>query len=71
MDRVRGEGNKVPDFDSVFGGSGNPLEFGVEGDLVDLGFGVKFSRGGRKVSDVPDSEFSVSSSGGNIFSIVG
>lgn len=71
VDGVNGEGDKVPDFNSGFGGSSDPLEFGVEGDLVDLGLGVEFSGWGRQVSDVPDVEFSVSSSGGDVFSVVG
>ncbi len=71
MNRVRVKRDKVPDFDSGLGGSGNPLEFRVEGDLVDLCLGIEFSGWGRQVSDVPDVEFSVSSSGGNIFSVVG
>jgi hypothetical protein len=46
VDGVEGKRNKVPDFDSGFGGGSDPLEFGVEGNLVDLGLGIKFSGGG-------------------------
>lgn len=71
MDRVRVKRDKVPDLDSGLSGSGNPLKFGVKCDLVDLCLGIEFSGRGGQVSDVPDVEFSVSSSGGNIFSVVG
>lgn len=47
MNRVSVKRDKVPDLDSGFSGSGNPLEFRVEGDLVDLSLGVELSGWGR------------------------
>jgi hypothetical protein len=47
VNRVRVKRDKVPDFDSGLGGSGNPLEFRVECDLVDLCLGIEFSGWGR------------------------
>jgi hypothetical protein len=47
VDRVVVKRDEVPDLDSRFSGSSNPLEFRVEGNLVYLSFGIKFSGWGR------------------------
>lgn len=71
MDGFNISGHQVPDFDSVFSSGGDPLEFGVEGDLEDGGSGIEFSGVFFEVFNVPDVEFFVFSSGGDVFSVGG
>lgn len=46
--------HKVEDLDTLIGTDGDPLELGVESDLVDGGTSVEFSRGIGEVEDIPD-----------------
>lgn len=64
-------GHQIPDLDSVFGGDADPLQFGVEKDLVDFSFGVHFSDGFFEVGDVPEVQDLVFSSGGQVLGVGG
>jgi hypothetical protein len=71
QDGFFGVRSEVPSFNSAIGGGGDPLQFGVELDLVDHRSGFNGSDGFSEVTDVPDVEGLVSSSGGKIFAVGG
>jgi len=61
--------HQVPDFDASLGSDSNPLHFWVEGNTVDGRAGVEGSGWLGEIQNVPDEEFLVSSSGGDVFSV--
>jgi len=46
--------HEIEDLDTLVGTDGNPLELGVESDLIDGGTSVEFSGGSSEVEDIPD-----------------
>lgn len=66
-----GVASEIPDSDSVFSGGRDPLEFGVELDLVDGRSSFDGSDGFSEVGNIPNIELFVSSSGGKIFGVGG
>jgi len=61
--------HQIPDFDCIFSSYSDPLHLRVESDLVDGGSGVKFSGVVGKIEDIPDIEFFIFTSGGDVFTI--
>ncbi len=54
---------------STVGGGGNPLEFGVEWNLVDQWVNLEFSWGGSQIHDVPNAQSLVFASGGEVSAV--
>ena len=63
--------DQIPDGDAFFSGGRNPLAFGIEGELADLGFALEFSGEFVHFGDVPDSNDFSSSCGGEVFAVGG
>lgn len=63
--------HEVEDLDTLIGTDGDPLELGVESDLVDGGTSVEFSGGESKVEDIPDEELFVLTTGGEVLTVGG
>jgi hypothetical protein len=64
-------GHQIPDLDSVLGGHTDPLEFGVEKDLVDFTLGVNRTDGFLEVGHIPEIEDFVLTSGGQVLGVGG
>lgn len=63
--------HQIPDLHAVLGGHTDPLEFGVEEDLVDFAVGVDGTDGFLEVGHVPEVEDFVLAAGGQVFGVGG
>jgi hypothetical protein len=63
--------HEVVDLNTLIGADGDPLELGVEGDLVDGGTSVELARGEGEVEDIPDEEFFILATGGEVLAVGG
>lgn len=66
-----GLSHEVEDLDTLVGTDGNPLELGVESDLVDGGTSVEFSLRIGEVEDIPDQELLILTTGGDVLTVGG
>lgn len=62
---------QIPDLDGVVASGGDPLEVGVESQSVDVTVGLESESGLGHVGEVPDLDFLVFSSGGDVLAVLG